>query len=642
MKKAIYVKRVEKTFVLWIVVSTLFMHYAAAATETLPYPKESSIRLGDGYDMIQLKAHSDGCFVSNEGDLEDTNVGEVHKFGKMVTNSHHFLQSYNTAFNASYEGFGFNLSGGLEFATTNELNINEIIILATIKVEMQGSRLRNFELKPEAKEMLAQGNFVGFHEVYGHKYIKAIRNGGFLTIAIKIHTRDESHKNEIKEIFRGKGITPVGTFGLKQQFTSIMDNEEIKQYSSFQQDSLGPISYGNDNNLQSWDDALNLISEFQQKIADTGGYPMSMELGDYTNLSDYNEYTDGSSSCLDPEQYKTLSDYYLQYFHYQTLHRNLTEMTDHHEKYYFHSAAFTKNELYNQSLLITDMLNEMKERMEDYQGYRSTLYEGWDTKYPSVDNNGNLQSYRDYMQGLLWWPENDKILPLRWYTPLENPYTLKPLSSPEKFYFNKTLRGDGEIWQTTTDRIVDVFVSCNYDKNSGNIKASVNAWLWELAAFTDYTVLKAEGNYTAYKLPEYTYAEFIPFLLNPVVAGYPYRVLASPDLINFRWLNPVHGYLNFTDNDHSQEPAENTTHGSNSMGNISDVTYDTGSDGLESQHAYISKINLKPVEVLLFNEETEWDTAKISRELCYRFNVPSTPSNSLPLPSETKGWENLK
>lgn len=631
MRKFCALKRVLGCSLIgWILVGGIFINLSAAVDMHLPYPEDASIRLGDGFDMLSLRSIPDGCFISTAGDMDNYPGAIADIKAQMINTSEDYVRSYAIAFNASYEGFGLEMSGGIENAKEDKLSTNNITILATVKVIKLASRLQSFALKPEAQEILQQGRYVEFHDLFGHKFIKAIRKGGFLSINITIHTRDESHKEEIKQKLSAKGVTSVGTFGLDQNFSSALN--EVKQSASISISVHSVGGTGADNAITTWEAALERINRFPTEIADSG-YPLEMELGEYTDLIDYKKYMTGSGSYLDADQYQALSDYYVEYFHYQTLLHNLSVMIDHPESFYYHPSSLTTNELYGLADSIRNLLTEMKKRMRDYRGNEDTLYTNWDSsKYP-VNADGTFQLYRNYITRLIAWSGHNKILPLRWrYNLSDNPLvTLQPTPCTEKFYFSQVINADRDIWQTVKDRLFSIYTS-SYYQSSGEIITFVNAFLYEDGF--DWTTLRATGSWVSHKLPKYTYADSA--MMHPFKrTDYP-----RPDwltkYVNLGTYEPFHGYMSGRDNNHSMDPPEITVQ--SGVGLLRQATLKTGSPGDEAQEAYITDIQMQPIQVQLKNIEPQWNMQMISSELRKTY----LPALMVIPPSETQGWEELK
>jgi len=175
--------------------------------------------IGDGIDTLSGEVRSKAVTATEFEDL--TGQGGEAQEVLFRLERIQSLEELQESLGLSIEGSAsFGLFGGSEkFKLQEESRFNRFSLFVKVQVRVVNAerRMKNPQLLPEARDLLANGNATGFRERFGDVFVRGLRTGGEFFAVLEIQTSNDQEVQAITNEAEASGAFGIG-FDVKTKF----------------------------------------------------------------------------------------------------------------------------------------------------------------------------------------------------------------------------------------------------------------------------------------------------------------------------------------------------------------------------------------------------------------------------------------
>lgn len=200
----------------------------ARANATIDINPDSPVLLGMGVDLVTGE-FKQPCVEWGGTRFLTTGQGTKLRY-QLVEDSRSMKKALGVKARVAYKSPGTHVSGKAAFASEVNANSYSLYILAMVDVKAPTETLADVHLRPEVRELLAQGNLNRFREVCGDEYVASVQRAGTFVGVTEIRTTGTSSKKKIKVELQGKmgGYSASGE--MTQAISKVAQRNEVRSY----------------------------------------------------------------------------------------------------------------------------------------------------------------------------------------------------------------------------------------------------------------------------------------------------------------------------------------------------------------------------------------------------------------------------
>lgn len=259
--------RIRSTLLVAVVVLSVPLSEAQAASHAIHVPWRTGMALGRGFDTAKASVDDLGFALTPESATVRPPVCPFErKFDlELIDNLSEYKEKVGIEAEAEINVVVASATGKLAFARNSVKNNRSIYLMLRDERVNCHYRLDNPELTDDAEDLLVS-NPGAFRQLYGDRFLSTVSTGGSFHAVMEIKTTDETEREELAFKLKAKvfGVT-VFSWGVQEVFEDIVDEHDAsirvhvnnsefelgesteslwQRYADYLQEVAGPVCNG--------------------------------------------------------------------------------------------------------------------------------------------------------------------------------------------------------------------------------------------------------------------------------------------------------------------------------------------------------------------------------------------------------------